>query len=142
MVMVNASDLAGIPHVQPEEVDPLLSLAMVRSYIEYNSQQNEGRAANDFKQTTCGRQLDQLETGQTIVLAPGQFAWRTVDTVETFLCHPVRVTIRMAATCYQDIPVDGPQPFAAARTRILKSASPIVPCLREFPMRVEGLQGQ
>ena len=142
VVMVNATDLTGIPHVQPEEVDPFLSLAMVRSFIQYSRQLNEGRVADDFEQTNCGRQLDQLEAGQTVVLAPGQFARRMADTVETFSCQPVRVTIRTAATCYQDIPVDGPQPFAAVRTRILKSASPIVPCSREFPMRVEGLRGQ
>merc|ERR1712055_362860 len=142
VVMVNATDLTGIPHVQPEEADPFLSLAMVRSFIQYSRQLNEGRVADDFEQTNCGRQLDQLEAGQTVVLAPGQFARRMADTVETFSCQPVRVTIRTAATCYQDIPVDGPQPFAAVRTRILKSASPIVPCSREFPMRVEGLRGQ
>ena len=142
VVMVNATDLTGMQHVQPEEVDPFLSLSMVRSYIAYTRKWSEGRANHDLEKTTCGRQMDQLETGQTIILAPGQFARRVVDTVETFSCHSTRVTIRTANICYQDIPVDGPLPFAAARTRILKSASPVVPCAREFPARVEGLRGQ
>ena len=36
----------------------------------------------------------------------------------------------------------GPQPFADINTRILRSASLVVPCACELPMRVEGVQQQ
>ena len=135
-------DVTGLKHVQPEEVDPFLSLAMERSYIEYSRKRDTSRASDDFEHMTCGRQMDQLEVGQTVMLTPGQFVRRTINTIETFSCHPVRVMIRTADACYQDIPVDGPQPFAAAWTHILKAATPVVPCSREFPMRLKGLRGQ
>ena len=73
-----------------------------------------------------------LKMGQMVMLAPGQFAQQTIDTIETFTCHAATVTIRTAETCYQDIPIDGPPPFEAAHTRIMKSASPIVPCSLSF----------
>ena len=56
-----------------------------------------------------------------------------------FTCHATTVTIHTSKTCHQDIPIDGPQPFAAVHTRIMKAASPIVPCTHEFLMRILGL---
>ena len=59
----------------------------MRSFIEYSRQQDNGRVDDDFQQTTCGRRMDQLEAGQTVMLALGQFARRTIDTIETFICR-------------------------------------------------------
>ena len=92
MVMVNATDVTGLQHVQPEEVDPFLSLSMVWSYIEYSRRQDNGRASNNFEHTACSRQMDQLEMGQTVMLARGQFA-RWTMTSRSERCNAVRALL-------------------------------------------------
>ena len=76
------------------------------------------------------------------MIAAGKFMRHTGDAIEVFQCRKVTTTIRTADECHRDIPVHGPQPFADVNTRILQSASPVVPCAREFPMREEGVQTQ
>ena len=138
VVLVNATAVAGIPQVQPEEVDPFLSMAMSRSFNAYWFGQARGRAAAGAGLITCSQQMERLQNGRTVVLDKEEFAQLRGDTVETFTCKPVVVDIRAAKSCHEDIPVEGPQPFASLRTRILKPASPVTPCVREFPTRIRG----
>ena len=75
-------------------------------------------------------------------IAPGKFLRWAGDALEVFECQRVTTTLRTAEECHRDIPVHGHQPFADVHTRILQGASPVVPCAREFPMRIRGLEQQ
>ena len=125
VIMLNASKSLDMETVQPKEVDPFLALSISRMYLQ-----------------ECRRRIAALQQQHTVEVAAGKFMRRTGDTVEVFQCRQVITTIRTAAECHHDIPVHGPQPFADVHNRILRSASPVTPCAREFPMRVEGLQQQ
>ena len=93
-------------------------------------------------QHECRRRLAELTQQHTVTIVSGKFMRSTRDSVRVFQCRRVVTTIRTTSECHCDIPVHGPQPFANVATRILRSASPIVPCAREFPMWVEGAQQQ
>ena len=60
----------------------------------------------------------------------------------TFQCTPVSVRLRVATTCYEDIPVyqrhEGEQLFVDVHSRRLKSSSAVTPCSQLWPMVVNG----
>ena len=141
-VMFNSSVAPSIPQVQPEEVDLFLALALSRMYVQYRLSAL-GTANNQVTEVDdCRRRLNALESNHVVPIAPGKFLWWAGDALEVFECQRVTTMLRTAEECHRDIPVHGHQPFADVHTRILQSASPVVPCAREFPMRIRGLEQQ
>ena len=62
------------------------------------------------------------------------------DAFVTLWCTPVNVRLRVATTCYEDIPVyqrhEGEQLFVDVHSRRLKSSSAVTPCSQLWPMLV------
>ena len=142
LVVLNSSVNLDLETVQPEEVDPFLAMSMSRMYMEYWRDMQHSANGDITELQECRRQLHTLRQQHTVEMEPGKFIRQTGDAVEVFQCRQVITTIRTAANCYRDIPVHGEQLFADVYTRVLRSASPEVPCARMFPMRVRGLQQQ
>ena len=138
--MLNVTEVPGVTQVQPEEVDPFLAILMSRMFLEYHLTQQGVTSGHTTEQYKCRRQLAALELQHTVIIVQGKFMRRTGHAEEVFECHKLTTTIGTAAKCHRNIPIHGPIPFTDDNNRILKSASPVVPCVREFPMRVEGLE--
>ena len=142
LIVLDSSANLDLETVQPEEVDPFLAMSMSRLYMEYWRDMQHSSAGDLTELQECHQQLNTLRQQHTVQMEPGKFLRQTGEAVEVLECRQVITTIRTAANCYRDIPVHGAQPFADVHTRVLRSASPEVPCAREFPMRVRGLQQQ
>ena len=41
VVMVNATEVTGVPQVQPEEVDPFLEISIVQMFLRYQQEQQQ-----------------------------------------------------------------------------------------------------
>ena len=142
LVVMDSSAKLDLETVQPEEVDPFLALSMNRMYIEYWRDMQHAAKGDLTELQECRQQLRTLRMQHTVEMEPGKFIRQAGDAVEVYECRRLITTIRSADRCYRDIPVHGDQPFADVHNRVLRSASPEVPCAREFPMRVRGLQQQ
>ena len=141
-MLVNATTAPGVPQIRPEEVDPFLALTLSRMFLQYRLEIQDTTSGHMTELGNCRRRLAELSRHHTVAIAPGKFMRWSGDALEVFECQRVTTTLRTTTNCHQDIPVHGQQPFAEVRTRILKGASPVVPCAREFPMRVRGLEQQ
>ena len=142
MVMLGSTDVDKLTRIQAAEVDPFLSLSLLQSYVAFTNDMHQQELQHTQRRAVCSRHWDKLSAGRTVQLAPGRFAQRNGDVIETFTCVSSIVELRDAPDCHQDIPVQGSYPFIDQDSHVMISASPVVPCTPAFPRRVKDRHQQ
>jgi len=119
------------------EVDPQLEMRVQLATLRHqNRREKQGR------QPGCQAAGRAARPAQMVAVAPPRFGAVRGDAFVTFQCTPVNVRLRVATTCYEDIPVyqrhEGEQLFVDVHSRRLKSSSAVTPCSQLWPMLVNG----
>ena len=130
-----------LPKVEGIEVNPLLALTMLKTYVQH---QLASHPTPDLAghQAACRASLAAAPAELNFRMTEGRFGRVSGDAVIVFTCPEATVQLRKAETCHRDVPVQHEKlPFADTLTRILRADSPRVPCAANFAPLIEGVRG-